>query len=98
MPNDQVSNLLDLIGFRLTIAGLEIQNLRHPIAGKDMVIATNPLSESQVDQKGAKVAKADIRVRVPSKDSVERLRDFTHSGKTPVLSYLIEVARSKFRC
>jgi hypothetical protein len=76
---EDTTDLLNLIRLCLAAVWLEIEDFCHTIASEDVVIAADSLIEAQVVQQSAKVTKADIGVRIPSENSVQRLRDLTHS-------------------
>jgi hypothetical protein len=78
MCDDGTADLLDLIHLGLTAAGLEVQDLRHAIAGEDVVVAPHTLDEAQMEQQGAKVIEAEVRVRRTAEDAIQGLRDLAH--------------------
>jgi hypothetical protein len=56
------ANLLDLIGFGLAAAGLEIENLRQAVAAVYVVVAPDTIDEAQMEQLCAEIVEADIGV------------------------------------
>lgn len=62
MCDDGTADLLDLIHLGLTAAGLEVQDLRHAIAGEDVVVAPDTLDKAKMEQQGAKVIEAEVRI------------------------------------
>ena len=45
---EDVADLLDLIGLRLTPTRLEVEDFRHPIAGENMMVPTDALGEAHM--------------------------------------------------
>jgi len=62
VSNDHPTDLLDLIRLGLATKGLEIEDLRHAVPSENVMVATNPLSEAQMDQQGPEVVEPDVCV------------------------------------
>jgi hypothetical protein len=62
------ADLFDLIRLRLTSPGLQVQNLRHPILRKDVVVASDPLREAQAPKQVPQVIEPDIRIGAAAQD------------------------------
>lgn len=75
------ARLSDLVRFRLMPARLQIQYLLNAIAGKNVVVAANPLLKSQLAQVAAKIAKFDVSIRAAAQNSFERFRRRAHVCK-----------------
>jgi hypothetical protein len=59
---DHLSDLLDLIGFPLSISGLQVEDLLHSLHRKDVVIAPDPFGKPESPEKRTQLVKGDIRI------------------------------------
>ena len=69
--DDDPTDLLDLVCLRLPVAELEVENLRHAVAGEYMVVAADVLGEAQVGEQARRSSNrmfaSELPRRIPSK-------------------------------
>ena len=58
---------------------LEIQNFPNAITGKDVVIASSPLVESEIQQERNEIGEPDIRVSPSTENTFKKLRMSSHA-------------------
>jgi len=56
------ADLFDLIRLRLASLGLQVQDLRHAVLRENIVVASDPLRESQAPEQVPEVIEPDIRI------------------------------------
>ena len=66
MPEDDRSNLAHLVGLRLALLGLQVEDLGSAVAGEDVVVALHALLEPERQEKPTEVPEGDGGV--PRKD------------------------------
>jgi hypothetical protein len=75
---DEISDLLDLIGFSLSASGLEIENLLNTILEKNMVITLDSFTETKPFEQYAQRFERDVRIRSSHHNMLEELFQFAH--------------------
>ena len=58
-----MAHLPDLVGFRLSAFGLEVQDFFHSFLGEDAVTATDTFNKAQTLEQATEPIKGDICVR-----------------------------------
>jgi hypothetical protein len=62
MGDDDATNLLDLVSLGFAASGLEIEDLGHVVAGKDVVAAADALDETEIHQQCTQILETNVRV------------------------------------
>jgi hypothetical protein len=75
---DEIPDLLDLIGFPLSAFGLEIENLLNTIHEKNMVIALDSFTETKPFEQCTQRFERDVRIRSTHQYMFEELFQFSH--------------------
>lgn len=63
--NKHAADLFDLLRFRLISVRLQVENLQHVAAGKDVVAASNTLVKAEMTQQCTQIGKRDVTSAVP---------------------------------
>lgn len=83
MPRNDGADLPDLIRLRLATGALHVDQLLDPRSYEDVMAASHPFLESEMQEQSPQVVEADVRVAPASEDLEQSLLMLGHSAKLP---------------
>lgn len=84
MPQQDPSDLANLVGLRLATLPLQVDQLLHSGLEEEVVAAARPLFETEVSQDVAEVREADVRIRSTPKHLRQELLPLGHEAILPL--------------